>query len=135
MPQPEPLKPTPLPLGPWQHLSIDLLGPLASGHYVFIAIDYYSRYYEIEITKDISSEKMIDVLETMFSRHWLPISITSDNGPQFRSKVFNDYLDNIGTFHRCTTPLHPAANGEVERQNRSLMKRLLRRNRRIGNEN
>jgi hypothetical protein len=26
--------------------------------------------------------------------------------------------------HRKTTPLHPAANGEVERQNRSLMKRI-----------
>ena len=28
------------------------------------------------------------------------------------------------TSHRAVTPLHPAANGEVERQNRSLMKRI-----------
>ena len=67
---------------------------------------------------------MVDVLEGMFSRYGLPLSLTSDNGPQFRSEVFESYLQENGIRHRCVTPLHPAANGEVERQNRSLMKRI-----------
>ena len=33
MPNPEPLKPTQLPSGPWEDLAVDLLGPLPSGHY------------------------------------------------------------------------------------------------------
>ena len=121
---PEPLEPTKLPTGPWQYLAIDLLGPLPSGHFVFVVIDYYSRYYEIDITKDTSSEKMIDSLENMFLRHGLPLSIRSDNGPQFTSKLFKQYLEDIDVKHIRNTPLYPAANGEVERQNRSLMKRI-----------
>ena len=87
-------------------------------------MDYFSRYYEIEITKDITSEKLIDALEGMFCRNGLPVSISSDNGPQFKSEAFLKYLTENGIKHRAVTPLHPAANGEVERQNRSLMKRI-----------
>ena len=123
-PNPEPLEPTSLPNGPWQYLAIDLLGPLPSGHSVLVVIDYYSRYYEIEITKDTSSEKMIDSLENIFLRHGLPLCIRSDNGPQFTSAKFEQYLRDIDVKHLRTTPLYPAANGEVERQNRSLMKRI-----------
>ncbi|XP_061176109.1 uncharacterized protein K02A2.6-like [Saccostrea echinata] len=123
-PNPEPISPTPFPTGPWQELAIDILGPLTSGQYVLVVVDYYSRYYEIEITKDITSEKIIDILEGMFCQHGLPLQITSDNGPQFISKLFKDYLTDNCIKHRAVTPLHPSANGEVERQNRSLMKRI-----------
>jgi transposase InsO family protein len=124
--KPEPIKPTALPTGPWQDLSIDILGPLTSGQHAFVVEDYFSGYYEIEITKDITSEKLIDVLEGMFCRNGLPVTITSDNGPQFKSETFASYMymAENGIKHRRVTPLHPAANGEVERQNRSLMKRI-----------
>ena len=123
-PRPEPLKPTELPAGPWQDLAIDLMGPLPSGDYVFVCIDYYSRYFEIDIMKTITSEKIIESLEKMFIVHGLPLSITSDNGRQFLSETFEQYLLDNDIYHRHTTPLHPSANGEVERQNRTLLKRI-----------
>ena len=78
--KPEPLKPSDLPAGPWQDLAIDLMGPLPSGDYVFVCVDYYSRYFEIDILRTITSEKIIDSLKKMFIVHGLPISISSDNG-------------------------------------------------------
>lgn len=48
---PEPMKTTPLPSKPWQHLAVDYLGPLPSGHNLLVLVDYYSRYIEIEIMK------------------------------------------------------------------------------------
>ena len=122
--KPEPLTPTTLPAGPWQDLAIDLLGPLPSGDYIFVCVDYYSRFYEIDIMKTVTSERVIESLERMFTTHGLPLSITSDNGRQFVSEEFESFLENNAISHRCTTPLHPSANGEVERQNRSLLKRL-----------
>ena len=121
---PEPIKSTPLPSGPWQDLAIDLLGPLPSGESVLVIVDYFSRYYEIEVMRSTTSEKVIECLEKIFTTHGLPQSLRSDNGPQFRSEVFEQYLENNGIEHRKTTPLWPQANGEVERQNRSLLKRM-----------
>ena len=71
-----------------------------------------------------TSEKIIERLEEIFTTHSLPLSVTSDNGPQFRSDVFERYLEGRGVEHRKTTPLWPQANGEVERQNRSFLKRI-----------
>ena len=118
---PEPIRSTPLPRGPWQDLAIDLLGPLPSGDSVLVVVDYFSRFYEIGIMRSTTSEKII---EEVFTTHGLPLSVTSDNGPQFRSDVFERYLEDCGVEHRKTTPLWPQVNREVERQNRSLLKRM-----------
>ena len=71
-----------------------------------------------------TSEKVIECLEKIFTTHGLPQSLRSDNGPQFRSEVFKRYLVDNGIEHRKTTPLWPQPNGEVERQNKSLLKRM-----------
>jgi len=121
---PEPMKPTELPTGPWQDLAVDLLGPLPSGDYICVCVDYYSRFYEIDIMKDTTTERIIRSLDRWFVTHGLPVSISSDNGPQFVSETFKKYLRENAIIHRKVTPLWPQANGEVERQNRSLMKRI-----------
>ena len=50
---------TELPTAPWQHLAADLLGPLPSGDYVFVAVDYYSQFFEMEFTKSAISKKIV----------------------------------------------------------------------------
>lgn len=121
---PEPLRTTPLPDGLWQDVAIDLLGPLPSNHSILVVVDYYSRYYEYDVLTSTTTEKIIDSLESIFSRHGLPVTCKSDNGPPFRSDLFREYCENNGIKHVRTTPKWAQANGEVERQNSSLMKRI-----------
>ncbi|XP_046568676.1 uncharacterized protein K02A2.6-like [Haliotis rubra] len=121
---PEPIQTTELPSKPWENLAMDFLGPLPSGESILVVIDYYSRYYEYKVMKSTTAQKTVDVLKGMFSRHGLPVSIYSDNGPQFVSEVMGDYLTDSGIEHHRVTPRWPQANGEVERQNQSLVKRL-----------
>ena len=78
----------------------------------------------MKITKDTTSQKVIASLTKIFTTHGLPKTLTSDNAANFKSKEFEDFLDNNGIKHRLVTPLHPEANGEVERRNQSLMKRI-----------
>ena len=59
----------------------------------------------------------------MFFIHGLPKSIKSDNGPQFRQE-FSNYCDHNGITHHRVTPRWPQANGEMERQNVSFLKRI-----------
>jgi hypothetical protein len=89
-----------------------------------VVIDYYSRYYEYKIMKSTTAEKTVEALREIFARHGLPSTISSDNGPQFQSDIFRDFMETMGIVHHRVTPRWPQANGEVERQNRSLVKRM-----------
>ena len=68
-------------------------------------VDYFSRYYEIEMMRSTTSETIIESLEKVFMIHGLPLSVTSDNGSQFVSSEFERYLEGSGIKHRKTTPL------------------------------
>ena len=115
---------TEFPSAPWQHLAADLLGPLPSGDYLFVVVDYYSRFFEMEFTKSITTDKIASLMSKMFVTHGLPCSLITDNGPQFISHHFKGCLEKNGIKHRQTTPLWPQANGEIERQNPTILKRL-----------
>jgi hypothetical protein len=60
----------------------------------------------------------------MFATHGLPWTVTSDNGPHLFAATVESFLQEKGIEHRKTTPLWPQENGEIERQNRSLLKRM-----------
>ena len=72
----------------------------------------------------VTTSQIISRLEKIFAVHGLPVTITSDNGPQFRPEEFERYLVDNGILHRKVTPQWAQANGEVERQNRSLLKSM-----------
>ena len=63
-------------------------------------------------------------MSKMFVTHGLPCSLKTDSGPQFISDHFKGYLKKNGIEHKQTTPLWPQANGEIEKQNRTVLKRL-----------
>ena len=106
------------------NLAADLMGPLPSGEYVLVVVDYYSRYFEVDILTSVTSTKVIESLEKIFCTHGLPQSLKIVNGTQFVSDEFERFLKTNDIEHRTSTPLWPQANGEVERQNRSLLKAL-----------
>ena len=66
---PEPMKRTVLPKAPWQNLAADLLGPMPGGEYLFVVVDYYSRYFEVDILKSILSRNIVDCLDRIFAMH------------------------------------------------------------------
>ena len=86
---------TELPSAPWQHLTADLLGALSSGDYVFVLVDYYNRFFEMEFTKSTSSEKIVSTLSKVFVTHCLPLSLRMDNGSQFLSDYLKKYLEGM----------------------------------------
>ena len=109
---------------PWQDCSVGLLGPLPTRESILVVVDYYSRFLEVAILKSTTSTKIIKTITPMFVRFAVPFSLRTDNGSQFVFKEFESFLQADGVKHRRTTPLWPQANGEVERQNRSLLKSL-----------
>ncbi|XP_064637112.1 uncharacterized protein K02A2.6-like [Lineus longissimus] len=119
---PEPMKRTEMPTMPWQDVGLDLLGPMPEGEYILAVVNYFSRYFEVDIVKSVTTTDMIRSLNEIFASHGYPLSFKSDNGPQFISEKFECYLEECGIEHRLSPALWPQANGEIERQNRTMFK-------------
>ena len=111
----EPLNMTPLPQKPWSEVAADFAGPFPSGDYLLVAIDEYSRYPEVEITKSTAATTVIPKLDSIFARQGIPDQLKTDNGTPFQSDEFKRFADHLGFKHRRITPYWPRANGEVER--------------------
>ena len=119
-----PVSMTPLPNGPWEKLGADICGPFPTGEYLFVIIDYYSRYPVVEIIRSITATSIVNCLNKVFATHGLPLQIMTDNGSQFISEEFGNFMEENNISHHRVTPYWPAANGEVERFNKVLKKAI-----------
>ena len=62
-----------------------------------------------------STTRTITVLRQLFATHGIPEQIVTDNGPQFTSADFTNFVKSNGIQHSLSSPYHPASNGEAER--------------------
>jgi len=53
-------------------------------------------------------------MRKIFTIHGLPLQIVSDNGAQFTSYYFTEFLKQNGIKHIRSASYHPATNGEAE---------------------
>ncbi|KAJ8353781.1 hypothetical protein SKAU_G00213480 [Synaphobranchus kaupii] len=111
---------------PWEHLQLDICGEIHGRgvphhqRFLVVAYDLHSKWPEVVPAGTVTTRVIIDILEGLFARWGLPLTITTDNGPQFISAEFSDFLRNKGIKHNRTAYFHPQANGGVERFNQSL---------------
>ncbi|KAG1649800.1 putative phosphoenolpyruvate synthase [Nymphon striatum] len=111
--QKEPLLPREFPQRPWEHVGSDLF--YLKGKWYVLVIDYYSRYVEVGLLENLHSHGVINQLKSIFARHGVPELMTSDNGPQYASKEFEEFCGNYGFQHSTSSPKYPQSNGEAER--------------------
>ena len=120
----EPLKMTTPPELPFTTVHVDLCGPWPSGDHLLTVVDQTSRYPVSKILRSTTTTKVIDALHEDFTTFGFPEILVSDNGPQFKSHEFQRYCRQYGIRHAPVTPLHPRANGEVERFFRTTKKTI-----------
>ena len=96
---PEPLRPTTMPNKPWQDLHIDLYGPFQTGESLLVFKDAWTRSSEVIILKTTTSAAIISHLKKIFAAQGMPVTVFSDNGPQFVSEEFEAFLRNYGIDH------------------------------------
>lgn len=100
------------------------MGPLPSGHNLLVLVDYFSRFIEVIIMREITAKLTVQALHETFCSNGIPETLRTDNGPQFVSELLSQFCTEHGIRLVRTTPYWPQANGEVERANRALKKRL-----------
>ena len=55
-------------------------------------------------------QNVIKVMRALFAAHGLPEQVVSDNGPQFTSEEFKDFMKGNHIKHILSTPYHPSTN-------------------------
>ena len=80
-----------------------------------MAADYFFRYIEVIKLGNTTSRNIIEGLKSMFSRHGIPGTIVSDNGPQYSSCEFSAFAMAYIFCHTTSSPYYPQSNGQAER--------------------
>ncbi|XP_062594180.1 uncharacterized protein K02A2.6-like [Saccostrea cucullata] len=104
------------PLHPWiwasrpgQRVHIDYAE--YKGQSFLVIVDSYSKWLEVIPVKSTTSSNTIEKLRTWFASVGIPEEIVSDNGPQFTSSEFQDFMKHSGVRHTLVPPYHPQSNG------------------------
>ena len=111
---------------PWNHLALDIAGPKQDStgkpFYLIAIVDNHSKYVLCRIVHSIVTKVVIDFLQSAFSIFGLCAKLTTDNGVQFTSGEFRDFLQRHGIVHIRSAIYNPASNGGIERVNRNFKK-------------
>ena len=114
---------------PFELLAVDVMmlprtsrGNLA----VVVAIDHCSKWLSAIPVRNKTSSTVTNVLRCNILPNLprIPTKILSDNGPEFRSSCFNEFLKEYNIEHIYSTPYKPSSNGCVERSNRTIIQLL-----------
>lgn len=121
----------PTPPCPFHTWNIDLVGPFKRDRrgrqFLLTAVDYLTGWCEAIPISSKKSALVHEVIRTeIVARYGLPKVIITDNGGEFTSKEFEEWLRMQGIEHRKTSPYHAATNGKVERFNGSIQRILLK---------
>ena len=121
----------PPPIRHFDHVNIDIVGPLPSSQgnrYLLTMVDRFTRWPEAVPLADAMTLSCAQA----FLTHWVarcrvPQDISTDRGPQFTSDLWEAFNQLLGIRLHRTTAYHPQANGLVERFLRHLKSTLMAR--------
>jgi hypothetical protein len=117
-----PLHPWTWPIRPFQRVHIDFCEKDKNNFLVLV--DSHSKWIDVKHMSSTTAERTIDELRLIFANHGLPEEIVSDNGPQFTSGEFSDFMSKNGIKHTLVPPYHAASNGAAERSVRIVKEAL-----------
>ena len=111
--QKEPMTIHPIPALPWHKVDADLF-EFDRVHYLLM-VDYFSNYIEVvQLNQDTRSSTIIRHFKINIARYGLMETLITDNGPQFSSKEFKEFVSTYGINHITSSPTHQQSNGLAE---------------------
>ena len=106
---------------------MDIKGPFGKkptkngNRYVLVVVDLLTRAAEMIPIPDKSTKTVASALiRDVFCRRGIPESILTDRGCEFDNQALSAIAQELGIDKKRISPLHPQANGIVERLSRTI---------------
>jgi len=96
---------------PFEAMSADL--GMLNGTSYLIAVDRYSGWPLVSQLRKLETSAITKVFEEWFLEYGRPLTLRTDNGPQFRSE-FDEWCEKMGIIHEKSSPEHHESNGHAE---------------------
>ena len=111
----------PRPSRPFQELAVDFCS--YAGDNFLIIIDYHTDWPDIiHMGCNTTTPHLTTTLLKAFCHTGAPDIVWSDQGPQFSSKLFQDFSREWGFQHITSSPMYPQSNGKAEATVKSMKK-------------
>ena len=117
---------------PFSQWGIDIVGLLptapAQKKLLLVDTDYFSKWIEADAFSSIKDRDVTRFIwKNIVWRFGIKRSIVSDNGPQFDSRVYRNFCQELKIKNLYSTPRYPQSNGQAEATNKTLLTALKKR--------
>ncbi len=112
------------------HIDISYINICGTFYYMCSILDGFSRYIVHWEIREAMKESDVEII-LQRAREKFPDAtprIISDNGPQFISKDFKEFIRISGMTHVKTSPYYPQSNGKLERYHKTIKSTCIRVN-------
>lgn len=112
------------------HIDISYINLCGTFYYMCSVLDGFSRFIVHWEIREAMKESDVEII-LQRAREKFPDAkprIISDNGPQFISKDFKEYIRISGMTHVKTSPYYPQSNGKLERYHKTIKSTCIRIN-------
>ncbi|XP_077523337.1 uncharacterized protein LOC144134255 [Amblyomma americanum] len=119
-----PLQPWRYPTKIWERIHADYA--VKDSVNLLVVVDAYSKWIEVFGMTSTTTARTLEKLDTLFAAYGYPEEVVTDNGPQFTSDEFEQFMRHRDIKHTRTPPYHAASNGAAERLVRTTKEALLK---------
>ena len=88
------------PSWPFAVWGVDILGPFhraVDGYrFLYVAIDKFTKWPEVTPVVNITKKSAVAFLKSIVCRFGIPNRIIADNETQFKSRLFQEYCEDVG---------------------------------------
>lgn len=111
-----PMKPTVLPKGPWEKVSMDFADFPVENATILVMVDNFSRFSRFIPVRNKEFLTVSREVDNEIAHYGSMKTLKHDGGPPMNAKVWSEHYQAKGIKVEFSTPDHPQGNGLAERQ-------------------
>ena len=83
---------------------------------MYVAIDKFTKWPEVEAVRKVTAQSAVKFFKGLVWRFGVPNRIITDNGTQFTSHAFMQYIEDLGSKVCFASVAHPWSNAKRREQ-------------------